>query len=35
VIALREKRYYMACLDLEGRDCLVVGGGSVGLEPHT
>jgi precorrin-2 dehydrogenase/sirohydrochlorin ferrochelatase len=32
VIALREKRYYMACLDLEGRDCLVVGGGSVGLE---
>jgi precorrin-2 dehydrogenase / sirohydrochlorin ferrochelatase len=27
-----EKRYYMACLDLAGRDCLVVGGGSVGLE---
>jgi len=27
-----EKRYYMACLDVEGRDCLVVGGGSVGLE---
>ena len=27
-----EKRYYMACLDLEGRDCLVVGGGRVGLE---
>ena len=27
-----DKRYYMACLDLEGRDCLVVGGGSVGLE---
>ena len=26
-----EKRYYMACLDVEGRDCLVVGGGSVGL----
>ena len=26
------KRYYMACLDLEGRQCLVVGGGSVGLE---
>jgi siroheme synthase-like protein len=24
--------YYMACLDLEGRHCLVVGGGSVGLE---
>src|SRR5881392_1836511 len=22
----------MACLDLEGADCLVVGGGSVGLE---
>jgi siroheme synthase-like protein len=27
-----EKRYYMACLDLDGRRCLVVGGGSVGLE---
>jgi precorrin-2 dehydrogenase/sirohydrochlorin ferrochelatase len=27
-----EKRYYMACLDLEGRDCLVVGGGPVALE---
>jgi siroheme synthase-like protein len=27
-----EKRYYMACLDVEQRDCLVVGGGSVGLE---
>jgi precorrin-2 dehydrogenase/sirohydrochlorin ferrochelatase len=27
-----EKRYYMACLDLEGRPCLVVGGGRVGLE---
>jgi siroheme synthase-like protein len=26
------KRYYMACLDLEGRSCLVVGGGSVALE---
>jgi precorrin-2 dehydrogenase/sirohydrochlorin ferrochelatase len=26
------KNYYMACLDLEGRRCLVVGGGSVGLE---
>ncbi|HZO61982.1 MAG TPA: bifunctional precorrin-2 dehydrogenase/sirohydrochlorin ferrochelatase [Gaiellaceae bacterium] len=25
-------RYYMACLDLEGRSCLVVGGGAVGLE---
>jgi len=27
-----EKRYYMACLDLEGRNCLVVGGGTVALE---
>jgi siroheme synthase-like protein len=27
-----DKRYYMACLDLEGRSCLVVGGGSVALE---
>ena len=27
-----EKRYYMACLDLEGRKCLVVGGGTVALE---
>src|SRR4029453_15417434 len=27
-----EKRYYMACIDLEGRSCLVVGGGAVGLE---
>ena len=27
-----EKRYYMACLDLEGRNVLVVGGGSVALE---
>ena len=27
-----ERRYYMACLDLEGRSVLVVGGGSVGLE---
>jgi siroheme synthase-like protein len=27
-----EKRYYMACLDLEGRRCLVVGGGAVALE---
>jgi precorrin-2 dehydrogenase len=25
-------RYYMACLDLEGRSVLVVGGGTVGLE---
>ena len=29
---MAEKRYYMACLDLEARSCLVVGGGSVGLE---
>ena len=28
----QEKRYYMACLDLEGRDVLVVGAGSVALE---
>jgi precorrin-2 dehydrogenase / sirohydrochlorin ferrochelatase len=27
-----EKRYYMACLDLEGRSALVVGGGKVALE---
>jgi precorrin-2 dehydrogenase/sirohydrochlorin ferrochelatase len=27
-----EKRYYMACLDLAGRSCLVVGGGAVALE---
>jgi siroheme synthase-like protein len=26
------ERYYMACLDLEDRDCLVVGGGPVALE---
>jgi siroheme synthase-like protein len=29
---MTEKRYYMACLDLERRSCLVVGGGSVALE---
>ena len=29
---MAEKRYYMACLDLAGQSCLVVGGGSVGLE---
>jgi precorrin-2 dehydrogenase len=29
---MSEKRYYMACLDLEGRDVLVVGAGSVALE---
>ena len=28
---MTDKRYYMACLDLEGRQCLVVGGGSVGV----
>jgi siroheme synthase-like protein len=27
-----DKRFYMACLDLEGRSCLVVGAGRVGLE---
>jgi siroheme synthase-like protein len=27
-----DKRYYMACLDLTGRSCLVVGGGRVGHE---
>jgi precorrin-2 dehydrogenase/sirohydrochlorin ferrochelatase len=27
-----EKRYYMACLDLVGRSCLVVGGGRTALE---
>jgi siroheme synthase-like protein len=27
-----EKRYYMACLDLSGRDVLVVGAGSVAFE---
>lgn len=27
-----DKRYYMACLDLEGRSCLVAGGGPVALE---
>ena len=25
-------RYYMACLNLTGRECLVVGGGTVGTE---
>lgn len=29
---MAEKRFYMACLDLEGRDCLVIGAGPVGLE---
>jgi siroheme synthase-like protein len=27
-----ETRYFMACLDLRGRDCLVVGGGRVATE---
>src|SRR5262249_12742305 len=35
VWTIGEKRDYMACLDVEGRDCLVVGGGSVGLEKTT
>jgi siroheme synthase-like protein len=30
--ATAEKKYYFACIDLEGRDCLVVGGGPVALE---
>jgi precorrin-2 dehydrogenase/sirohydrochlorin ferrochelatase len=29
---VNEKRFYMACLDLEGRSCLIVGGGTVALE---
>jgi siroheme synthase-like protein len=29
---MSESRYYMACLDLRGRDCLVVGGGRVATE---
>lgn len=29
---MTDVRYYMACLDLTGRSCLVVGGGRVGLE---
>jgi len=29
---MSEKRYYMACLDLAGRDVLVVGAGSVAFE---
>jgi siroheme synthase-like protein len=28
----KPKQYYMACLDVAGRGCLVVGGGKVGLE---
>jgi siroheme synthase-like protein len=30
--SVEEKRYYMACVDLEGRRCLVVGGGAVACE---
>jgi precorrin-2 dehydrogenase / sirohydrochlorin ferrochelatase len=29
---MAERRYYMTCLDLRRRSCLVVGGGSVALE---
>jgi siroheme synthase-like protein len=29
---MEEKQYYMACLDLEGRRCLVVGGGTIAHE---
>jgi precorrin-2 dehydrogenase/sirohydrochlorin ferrochelatase len=29
---MTDARYYMACLDLRGRDCLVVGGGRVATE---
>ncbi|MCS7007747.1 MAG: bifunctional precorrin-2 dehydrogenase/sirohydrochlorin ferrochelatase [Thermoleophilia bacterium] len=29
---MAEKRYYLACLDLEGRSCLVVGGAEPALE---
>lgn len=31
-IDTKAKRFYMACLDLEGRSCLVVGGGAVARE---
>jgi siroheme synthase-like protein len=29
---MSDQRHYMACIDLRGRDCLVVGGGSVATE---
>ena len=29
---MADKHFYMACLDLEGRSCLVVGAGKVGVE---
>ena len=32
---MSEKHYYMACLDLEGRSVLVVGGGRIALEKVT
>jgi precorrin-2 dehydrogenase / sirohydrochlorin ferrochelatase len=32
---MADKRYYMACIDLDGRPVLVVGGGSVALEKVT
>jgi siroheme synthase-like protein len=32
VTSARDRAYYMACLDLEGRSVLVVGGGRVALE---
>lgn len=32
IAPIRDKRFYMACLDLEGRHCLVVGAGPIGLE---
>ena len=31
-VPVADVRYYMACLDLRGRRCLVVGGGSVAVE---
>jgi siroheme synthase-like protein len=31
-MSVGEKRYYMACIDLDARRCLVVGGGTVGLD---
>jgi siroheme synthase-like protein len=32
---MEEKQYYMACLDLEGRRCLVVGGGKIAHDKLT
>ena len=31
-LSVAQARYYIACLDLDGRDVLVVGGGRVALE---